>query len=103
MAKLAVVARAAKKLKQALQSRDARDGLKEKIRRAINANNYEEAMQAQEKLQKMSRNASMVRVKRRCGSCGRPRGNYRKFGLCRICIRKAAMKGYIPGLHKDSW
>ena len=28
---------------------------------------------------------------------------YRKFGLCRICLREAAHEGYIPGMTKSSW
>ena len=39
----------------------------------------------------------------RCRRCGRPRAYYRKFGLCRICLRHAAHNGYIPGLTKSSW
>ena len=39
----------------------------------------------------------------RCKSCGRPRGFLRKFQLCRICFRKLALEGYIPGVIKASW
>jgi small subunit ribosomal protein S14 len=39
----------------------------------------------------------------RCRHCGRPRAYYRKFGLCRICLRNAAHEGYIPGMTKSSW
>jgi small subunit ribosomal protein S14 len=39
----------------------------------------------------------------RCRRCGRPRGYYRKFGLCRICLREAAHEGYVPGMTKSSW
>jgi small subunit ribosomal protein S14 len=44
-----------------------------------------------------------TRAKRRCQLCGRPRGTYRKFGICRICLRKLADQGMIPGLKKASW
>ena len=43
------------------------------------------------------------RVRNRCRLCGRPRGYYRRFGLCRICLREEALKGNIPGLAKSSW
>ncbi|MGY8768630.1 MAG: type Z 30S ribosomal protein S14 [Pirellulales bacterium] len=43
------------------------------------------------------------RSERRCKMCGRPRAVYRKFGICRICIRKLANQGLIPGLRKASW
>ena len=39
----------------------------------------------------------------RCMRCGRPRGYFRKFGLCRICLRELAHQGVIPGLTKSSW
>ncbi len=44
-----------------------------------------------------------VRKKNRCKRCGRARGYYRDFGLCRICLRELALKGEIPGLKKASW
>jgi small subunit ribosomal protein S14 len=39
----------------------------------------------------------------RCNRCGRSRGYFRKFGLCRICLRELAHEGKIPGLTKSSW
>ncbi len=39
----------------------------------------------------------------RCELCGRTRGNYRKFRICRICFRTLASKGQIPGVKKASW
>jgi small subunit ribosomal protein S14 len=39
----------------------------------------------------------------RCTRCGRPRAVYRKFGLCRICLRDLAHEGFIPGMTKSSW
>ncbi|MCY4443265.1 MAG: type Z 30S ribosomal protein S14 [Proteobacteria bacterium] len=39
----------------------------------------------------------------RCSICGRPRGVYRKFGVCRICFRKMALSGVLPGVTKASW
>jgi small subunit ribosomal protein S14 len=44
-----------------------------------------------------------VRKRNRCLRCGRPRGYYRKFGLCRICFRNLALEGYLPGVIKASW
>ena len=40
---------------------------------------------------------------RRCAFCGRVRGVYQKFGICRICLRNRALKGEIPGMRKASW
>ncbi len=44
-----------------------------------------------------------IRVRRRCRLCGRSRGYYRKFELCRLCFRQLALKGEIPGITKSSW
>jgi small subunit ribosomal protein S14 len=44
-----------------------------------------------------------VKQYNRCVRCGRPRAYYRKFGLCRICLRHLALKGEIPGVRKASW
>ncbi|MCX5793363.1 MAG: type Z 30S ribosomal protein S14 [Elusimicrobiota bacterium] len=44
-----------------------------------------------------------TRFRNRCQICGRPRAYYRDFGLCRICLRKMAHEGLIPGLRKSSW
>ena len=44
-----------------------------------------------------------VRKYNRCALCGRARAYYRKFGICRICFRKLADQGLIPGVRKASW
>ena len=44
-----------------------------------------------------------TRYRNRCQICGRPRAFYRDFGLCRICFRKMAHQGQIPGVKKSSW
>ncbi|MBK7397399.1 MAG: type Z 30S ribosomal protein S14 [Myxococcales bacterium] len=44
-----------------------------------------------------------VRHRNRCKVCGRARGYYRKFELCRICLRNFALRGDIPGVLKASW
>ena len=63
----------------------------------------EERYEARIKFQKLPRNASPSRVVRRCQVTGRPHAVYRKFGLSRIKLREAAMRGDIPGLVKSSW
>ncbi len=55
------------------------------------------------RLRKMPRDASPVRVRRRCALTGRSRGNYRRFGLCRNAFRELALLGQIPGVRKASW
>lgn len=44
-----------------------------------------------------------VRERNRCGLCGRSRAYMRTFGLCRLCFRKLAHKGELPGVTKASW
>jgi small subunit ribosomal protein S14 len=44
-----------------------------------------------------------VREYNRCPLCGRPRSYYRKFDMCRICLRKLALQGDLPGVTKSSW
>ncbi|MFC1994058.1 type Z 30S ribosomal protein S14 [Chloroflexota bacterium] len=44
-----------------------------------------------------------VQQHNRCHICGRPRAYIRDFGLCRICFRKLALEGYLPGVRKSSW
>lgn len=44
-----------------------------------------------------------VRGYTRCNRCGRPHSVYRKFGLCRICLRELALRGELPGVTKASW
>ncbi len=44
-----------------------------------------------------------TRAYSRCNRCGRPRAVYKKFGLCRICLRELAHDGTIPGMTKSSW
>lgn len=63
----------------------------------------EERMEAQNKLNKLPRNSSPVRLRNRCVLTGRPRGYLRKFQISRICFRELANNGTIPGLFKASW
>ena len=44
-----------------------------------------------------------VRHYNRCPLCGRPRAYYRKFDMCRICLRNLSIKGELPGVIKASW
>ena len=64
---------------------------------------FEDAMELRKKLQKLPLNSSPTRRRNRCTLTGRPRGVYRKFALGRSILRKAAMRGGIPGLTKASW
>jgi len=63
----------------------------------------EERMDARLKFQQLPRNASPSRQRNRCALTGRPRGVFRKFGLCRNKLREIAMRGEVPGMTKASW
>ena len=63
----------------------------------------DERWDAQVALQKQPRDASKARLRNRCRITGRPHGVLRKFGLSRIKLREAAMRGDVPGLVKASW
>lgn len=63
----------------------------------------EERFAAQIKLAALPRNSAKNRHRNRCELTGRPRGNYRKFKLCRIKLRELGSFGQIPGLIKSSW
>jgi small subunit ribosomal protein S14 len=63
----------------------------------------EERMEGRLKLQQLPRNANPTRLRNRCELTGRPRGVFRKFGLCRNKLREVAMRGEVPGMVKASW
>lgn len=101
MAKISMIERETKRLKTVKKYATKRAELK-KIILSPNSTD-EERVEAQTKLQKLPRNASPVRVQRRCRMTGRPHAVYRKFGLCRNKLREQAMEGNVPGLRKSSW
>lgn len=73
-------------------------------KKANNPNLPDEARaEARLKLAKLPRDTSPIRTTVRCSLTGRPRGNYRKFGLSRMAFRQLAHKGLLPGVTKASW
>ena len=63
----------------------------------------EERFKAQQKLSKLPRNSSKVRIRNRCQITGRPHGVYRKLKISRIALRQLGLEGKIPGMIKSSW
>lgn len=63
----------------------------------------EDRFKAVLKLSALPKNGSRVRIRSRCEITGRPRGNYRKFGISRIAFRDLASSGQLPGITKASW
>ncbi len=78
-----------------------RETLKSKIKNKELS--LEERIDLQNKLNDLPRNGSSIRYRNRCEITGRPRGNYRKFGLSRIKLRELSMTGDLPGVVKSSW
>ncbi len=100
MAKTSSVERNNKRIELSQSKRKSRLALKEIIKKG----SPEEAYEAMLKLAKTKRDESPCRVRNRCRSCGRSHGTYRKFALCRMCLREAVMmRGDIPGVRKASW
>ena len=101
MAKLAVINREDKRRKTVKKFAARRAALKAIINDV--KQDDEQRMDARLKLQAQPRNASESRLRNRCQLTGRPRGVFRKFGLCRNKIREFALRGEIPGVTKASW
>jgi small subunit ribosomal protein S14 len=101
MARLSVINREVKRRKLVKKFAAKRLVIKNKLQDVSLSD--EERQAAREALQSLPRNASECRLRNRCQITGRPRGVFRKFGLCRNKIREYAMKGEIPGVVKASW
>ena len=101
MAKQSMIARDVKRAKLADKFYAKREELKKII--SSEAASDEERWVAVLKLQTLPRDSSPIRQRNRCRQTGRPHGVLRKFGLSRIKVREAAMRGEIPGLKKASW
>jgi small subunit ribosomal protein S14 len=101
MAKLAVKLRDQKRRKTVAKFKAKRAQLLDIL---YDSRASDEAKQeARDKLQKLPRDASPVRLRNRCALTGRPRGVFRKFGLARNKLRDLALRGEVPGVIKASW
>ena len=101
MAKLSSIQKNNSRLNLIEKYRTKRNNLKIKIKDKNLS--LEERINLQNKLNDLPRNGSKIRHRNRCELTGRPRGNYRKFGLSRIKLRELSMSGDLPGVVKSSW
>jgi small subunit ribosomal protein S14 len=101
MAKMCMINRDKKRAQLAENGKTIREELKAKIK-DVNVD-FDEKMQAVTQLSQRPRDESPCRFRRRCLCCGRSRSVKRKFKMCRLCLRKMAMLGHVPGLVKSSW
>lgn len=101
MAKVSMVEREKKRAKLAKKYASKRA----ELRAVINdpEASFDDKMNAQRTMQLLPRDSSVIRKRNRCRITGRPHGYFRKFGLSRIKLREAAMRGDVPGLVKASW
>ena len=100
MAKLSSIQKNLFRQKLINKYKTKRKALKSKIRDKNIS--LEERISYQNKLNDLPRNGSSIRHRNRCEVTGRPRGNYRKFGLSRIKLRELSMSGDLPGVVKSS-
>ena len=101
MAKLSSIQKNLFRQKLINKYKSKREVLKSKIK---NKNlSLDERIIYQNKLNELPRNGSSIRHRNRCEITGRPRGNYRKFGLSRLKLRELSMTGDLPGVVKSSW
>ncbi len=101
MAKKSMIAREKKRAQTVARFAEKRANLKAIIKDPSASD--DDKWDALVAIQKLPRDASPSRQRRRCQVTGRPHGVYRKFGLCRNKLREAAMRGDVPGLVKASW
>jgi small subunit ribosomal protein S14 len=100
MAKKSMLERETKRKKLVAKYSEKR---KEILNQLKKVNSLDEIFSLNEKLQKLPRNSSRIRLRNRCWKTGRPRGYFRYFGLCRNAVRELAHECLLPGVTKASW
>ena len=100
MAKKSMIERDIKRKNLINKYSDKRKNIKSKIKKSTSFN---QQLEIQKTLQKLPRNSSPIRLKKRCWVTGRSRGYFRDFGLSRHTLREMAYNCLIPGLKKSSW
>jgi small subunit ribosomal protein S14 len=100
MAKKSMLERELKRKKLVVKYSEKRKLIKNELKKA---RTLEDIFHLNEKLQKLPKNSSRVRLRNRCWKTGRPRGYFRFFGLCRNALRELALDCFLPGITKASW
>jgi small subunit ribosomal protein S14 len=101
MAKISIKNREKKRLKTVDKFASKRESLLVAMRNSLLTDDERNILRL--KFQKLPRDSSPSRLRNRCALTGRPRGVFRKFGLCRSKLREVAMRGEVPGMTKASW
>ncbi len=100
MARKSLIQREKKKQRLEQKYRIIRQLIKKKMGEALS---LDEKWQFQKQLQSLPRNSAPNRLHRPCFLTGRPRANYRDFGLSRHVLREMAHACLLPGVTKSSW
>nr|QYB18351.1 ribosomal protein S14 [Sphaerocarpos texanus] len=100
MAKKSLIQREKKRQNLEKKYKSQRNYLKKKITESLS---LDKKWEFQKKLQSLPRNSAPTRLHRRCFLTGRPRANYRDFGLSRHLLREMAHACLLPGITKSSW
>jgi small subunit ribosomal protein S14 len=100
VAKTSMIAREQKRIKLEKKYRERRNALRKAIKKETD---IDKVLELQEQISKLPVNSSPSRITKRCQQCGRPHAVYRKFALCRICLRQLLMTGNVTGGRKSSW
>nr|YP_009138399.1 ribosomal protein S14 [Lathyrus davidii]AIK20617.1 ribosomal protein S14 [Lathyrus davidii] len=100
MAKKSCIAREKKRQKLETKYHLIRRSPKKEMSKA---QSLSEKWEIQAKLEALPRNSAPTRLHRRCFETGRPRGNYRHFGLSRHALREMVHQCLLPGATRSSW
>nr|YP_009426248.1 ribosomal protein S14 [Diplazium bellum]ASU94965.1 ribosomal protein S14 [Diplazium bellum] len=100
MAKKSLIEKEKKKEKLVKKYEATRQSLKRRIKSSLP---IQDKLTISRRLQSLPRNSAPVRLRNRCSLTGRPRSNYRDFGLSRHVPREMAHTCVLPGVSKSSW
>ncbi len=100
MAKKSMLERELKRKNLVLRFSKKREILLKELKKV---NSLDEIFELNQKIQKLPRNSSKIRIRNRCWKTGRPRGYFKFFGLCRNALRELAHNCFLPGITKSSW
>lgn len=100
MARKGLIQRENKRQKLEQKYHSIRRSLKKEIRQILSLSDKWEIYG---KLQSLPRNSAPTRLHRRCFSTGRPRANYRDFGLSGQILREMVHACLLPGATRSSW
>jgi small subunit ribosomal protein S14 len=107
MAKKSMLERERKRQRLVARFSKKRENILKELKQVTSKNSISNSLEniflLNEKLQKLPRNSSKIRLRNRCWKTGRPRGFFRFFGLCRNAFRELAHDCFLPGVTKASW